>query len=173
MSMVPKLWTLNGLATELRHVPRTVGRALRGIPADGKVGTRDAWYLTTALGALRTHEFGSDQLGQRYNGHGANGSGDNSADILHIADQLEDLNDRLLREMETTQAEPDLGRRREQIKEWGPMVGQIDRLLRRSFDLQGIPSVGEAFADKVLRHLAGNVLYLGGWECGGEAPREA
>jgi hypothetical protein len=47
--MMPKLHSISGLAVELDKDRRTVASALRGVPADGKAGKYDAWYLSTAL----------------------------------------------------------------------------------------------------------------------------
>jgi hypothetical protein len=52
MAMRPKLWTANALAVELGIAPRTLSAKLGGVPPDGKLGTRDAWVLTTVLAAL-------------------------------------------------------------------------------------------------------------------------
>lgn len=53
MAMTRQLWTINGLATELGKDRRTLGKALRNIPADGKTrGGYKSWYMETALRAL-------------------------------------------------------------------------------------------------------------------------
>src|SRR5689334_3277592 len=49
MAMTRQLWTLNGLATELGKDRRTLGRALRGAPADGTTaGGYQGWFMETA-----------------------------------------------------------------------------------------------------------------------------
>ena len=53
MAMTRQLWTLNGLATELGKDRRTLGRALRHVPADGTArGGHKGWFMETALRAL-------------------------------------------------------------------------------------------------------------------------
>lgn len=53
MAMVAKLWTQNGLATELGKANKTVGKLLTGIDPDGKGhGGADAWLMKTAVAAL-------------------------------------------------------------------------------------------------------------------------
>ncbi|KLK90303.1 hypothetical protein AA309_26600 [Microvirga vignae] len=51
--MTRKLWSLNGLATELGRDRRTVAKALEAVPADGVLGGHKAWYLKTALDRLK------------------------------------------------------------------------------------------------------------------------
>lgn len=53
MAMTKQLWTLNGLATKLGKDRRTLGRALRHVPADGTTrGGYQGWYMETAIRAL-------------------------------------------------------------------------------------------------------------------------
>lgn len=52
MPQLPQLWTAAGLATELRRDPRTVLRALRDVPPDGRIGKSAAWYMANASAAL-------------------------------------------------------------------------------------------------------------------------
>ena len=52
MAMTAKLWTINALAAELGHTARTVSKALKGFPPDGKSGRWDAWHMTTTVAAL-------------------------------------------------------------------------------------------------------------------------
>jgi hypothetical protein len=53
MAMTRQLWTINGLAIELGKDRRTLGRALRGVQADGTTRSGyQGWYMETALRAL-------------------------------------------------------------------------------------------------------------------------
>src|SRR5215213_9800655 len=52
MSMRPRLWSLNGLATELGRDRRTMGKILATTPPDGRLNGHAAWFLTTALDAV-------------------------------------------------------------------------------------------------------------------------
>ncbi|MCJ2035762.1 hypothetical protein [Methylobacterium sp. J-068] len=51
--MTKRLWSINALATELDADRRTIANALKRTPADGEISGHGAWFLTTALGALR------------------------------------------------------------------------------------------------------------------------
>src|SRR4051794_22604058 len=52
MSMTPKLWTVNGLSTELGLDRRSLASRLATTPGDSQVQGRPAWLLKTALAAL-------------------------------------------------------------------------------------------------------------------------
>ena len=56
MAMMPQLFTLNGLSAELGRDFRLIARRLRGVPPDGKVGKRPAWFLRTAIAAMQAHD---------------------------------------------------------------------------------------------------------------------
>src|SRR5208283_597767 len=49
MAMKAKLWSLNGLATELGRDVRTLGKALSGVKPDGMVGKNPGYCIETAL----------------------------------------------------------------------------------------------------------------------------
>jgi hypothetical protein len=50
--MMKRLWSISALAVELERDRRTVAKFLRGVPADGQLNGKPAWYLQTALSAL-------------------------------------------------------------------------------------------------------------------------
>ena len=50
--MTAKLWTISGLAAELDKDRRTITRALRNVPHDGKEGRYRAWHMTTVLASM-------------------------------------------------------------------------------------------------------------------------
>ena len=52
MAMTAKLWTISGLAAELDKDRRTITRALRNVPHDGKEGRYRAWHMTTVLASM-------------------------------------------------------------------------------------------------------------------------
>lgn len=56
MALTKKLWSLNALETETGRDRRTIGKALAGVTADGKLGSRDAWHLSTVLVALARYD---------------------------------------------------------------------------------------------------------------------
>ena len=61
MAMVAKLWTLNGLATELGFAHKKVSGFMAGVPADGQGhGGADAWLMKTAVSALIHQQTGTD-----------------------------------------------------------------------------------------------------------------
>ena len=61
MAMTPTVFTISGLSTELGRDRRTIADALRHYPSDGKVGSHDGWYLTTALMALEAKRSSVDR----------------------------------------------------------------------------------------------------------------
>lgn len=52
MAMTRKLWSINGLATELGRDRRTIAKALETIPPDGDIRGARAWHMATATAAL-------------------------------------------------------------------------------------------------------------------------
>ena len=56
MSMRPRLWSQNGLATEFGRDRRTMGKILATTPPDGRLNGHPAWFLTTALKAFDEYE---------------------------------------------------------------------------------------------------------------------
>ena len=53
MPMTKQLWSINALATELGRDRRTIAKALRAVPPDGKSSRGDRqWHLQTVLDAL-------------------------------------------------------------------------------------------------------------------------
>ncbi|MEQ9813983.1 MAG: hypothetical protein RLO50_14480 [Azospirillaceae bacterium] len=50
--MTSKLWSINGLATELDTDRRTIAAKLKRAPPDGRLKGHPAWHLTTALRAI-------------------------------------------------------------------------------------------------------------------------
>ena len=53
MAMTKQLWSINALATEFGRDRRTISRALDEVPPDGTISGHNAWYMATALKALR------------------------------------------------------------------------------------------------------------------------
>jgi len=61
MAMTRQLWSINGLATELGKDRRTLGRALRYVPADGTTRSGyQGWFMETALRALSKGKASSE-----------------------------------------------------------------------------------------------------------------
>jgi hypothetical protein len=127
MPMQPNLWSMNGLAVELGVNVRTIGRALAGTPADGRLGKHEAWRMATAVAALERHR------GVRV-GAAVKGNGD--CDIDAICDQIESLSEESEAGFRRLEAEPDLRKRREMAYEVGPLIGRLDALLPRTTVLE-------------------------------------
>jgi hypothetical protein len=53
MSMTPRLHSLSAIASELRRDRRTIAGALSRVPPDGHINQKPAWFLSTAIQALR------------------------------------------------------------------------------------------------------------------------
>jgi hypothetical protein len=153
MGMTAKLWSLNALSVETGRNPRTIAHALRHTAADGELpGRHKGWLLTTALAALAAYERNSDQLG-----HGAHRpSGDETLDQIEAAARrVDEMLVRLRRE-------PDVGRRREILKQEGGIVGALDRAFAADFDRQGEKGrlVFQPFADNVMRQTIAEITEL-------------
>jgi hypothetical protein len=56
VSMTPSLFSIESLAVELGRDRRTIAKALRDVTPDGKIGSRPAWRLQTALKAMKRRE---------------------------------------------------------------------------------------------------------------------
>jgi hypothetical protein len=139
---------------------------LQGTPADGTIkGGHRGWYLATALQALAAYERQSDQLLQRSYQRGNSEARfvSSRGTLTQVVDQIEVTASTLQAAMQRTRAEPDITKRREMISEWGPVVGQLDRLLRQSFELQGGETWLTPFGDKVVGALIAEVCELAGW----------
>jgi hypothetical protein len=52
VAMLPTLFSINGLSTELRMDRRTIARKMAQVPSDGRIGKGKAWFLTTAMRVL-------------------------------------------------------------------------------------------------------------------------
>src|SRR4051794_32269160 len=60
MPMIPRLWSLSGLAVELAMDRRTVAGKLKDTPADGEVQGHPSWRMATAVRALNGASRGPD-----------------------------------------------------------------------------------------------------------------
>jgi hypothetical protein len=115
MPMLPKLWTIGGLTTELDRDQRTVANALKHTPPDGKIGTRAAWYMKTAMEALQP-------VARRPR----LSNGNEEAAI----DAAEDTWSALRRAFERLEAEPDINARRIAARDTvAPLVKELESAL--------------------------------------------
>lgn len=111
MSMTPTLHTIEGIAIELNFDRRTVARALRDVPGDGQVRGKPAWRLQTALKVLNRRDDRS-------------GTGSEAA-----VDEIEALTEKLQAGFDRASEIADIEERRVLLKELGPSVGKLDRLM--------------------------------------------
>ena len=150
MSMHPTLFSCEALAIELGRDRRAIAKLLRDVPADGEVKGRPAWRLTTALQALRQREEA---------GRGTHG-------VNAACDAIERLEMELERGLACVRLEPDLGRRREMLRDVAPLVGRLDAALREG--AQGFPKheadLLAVARDQITTAGIAAVLDLGRWE---------
>jgi hypothetical protein len=77
MPMRPQLWSLSGLATELKVTLRTISQALATVPSDGKTELgHDGWRMLTALEALGATLAVRNHRLSKANGRGNGQGGD-------------------------------------------------------------------------------------------------
>ena len=152
MGMTAKLYSLNGLSTELQRDRRTIGKALARVAPDGKTASGDpAWHLTTALTAL-------DRSEDRRSHHG----GDNrDIDEVEVASQkLHELFERL-------RAEPSVEKRRQMVDDGeGAVIGAFARAVERaqSQSSEVMRAVAAPFADQMVGGAVGELCRLCDWE---------
>jgi hypothetical protein len=109
MSMTPTLFSIEGIATELGRDRRTVARALRDLPPDGEVRGKPAWRLASVIRILNRRE---------------GGAGSETA-----ASEIEETCGRLQSGLDRATEIADIEQRRVVLKQIGPLVGKLDRLM--------------------------------------------
>jgi hypothetical protein len=114
MPQLPQLWTATGLATELHRDARTIVKALRDTPPDGRVGKHPAWHMANVMKVLTPVE-------QRYP---RSSSGDSAA-----IDNAEAVWDDLRRAFEHLEGEKDIDHRRVMAQEVAPLIGELEGAL--------------------------------------------
>jgi DNA-binding transcriptional MocR family regulator len=112
MPMTPQLFSIEGLAIELGFDRRTVGRALRDVPADGTIKGRPGWRLKTAIRVLNRRD-------------GKSGTGSEAA-----ADEIEQVAEQLEAGLSEAERLEDVTERRALLKRIGPLCGRLDRLMK-------------------------------------------
>jgi hypothetical protein len=129
MPLQPTLFTIEGLSTELARDRRTLARALRTVPADGKVKGRPAWRISTVLSVLRSPPSQDD---------GTLVALEQAADTLEVG-------------FERLRREPVIAVRRKLAHEVGPYVGAF-------FDALDRTSIGETDSARVCNDIVRNYL---------------
>ncbi|MCQ4189039.1 hypothetical protein [Methylocystis suflitae] len=162
MAMQPKLWALNGLATELGVANATIAKALRDVKPDGTIDLRGqrfpAWRLSTARRALDAR---AEANRRRLTGGGTAPDREALAMAGEIETRLADV-EAFLEELE---AEPDVVKRRELVKSEGGCIGALDRALAKSIESDGdMAPVFEPMRERVLGELVGQLLKATSWE---------
>jgi hypothetical protein len=157
MALQRKLWSLNALSTELRANIRTMARALSEVPSDGAVSKHRAWYLSTAIEALRRHREGK--------GIGV-GQVVGTAQVEHICTELELLAGEIQTGLRRLAAEKSIKRRREIAKDVGPLIGRFDVALARSAVGMSEPQrfVTQPFRDQLVGRAIAELLALCEWK---------
>jgi hypothetical protein len=149
MGMTAKLYSLNGLATELQRDRRTVGKALARVPPDGKTPSGDpAWHLVTALAAL-------DRIEDRRSHH----RGGDDADIREVEFTAQKLHDFF----EMLRAEPDIGKRRAMVDAGqGAVLGEFVKAVEqaRAGHSEAVRQVEQPFVDQMIGGMVGELLTL-------------
>jgi hypothetical protein len=141
-----RLLGINALATELNRDRRTIARALRTIPPDGKSHDRhNAWHLTTALRALEATE-----------GRHRSEAPDESTIALEYATHA------MLKWIERLRIEPDVARRRKMLEGEGHVIGEYVRALDRVRAPHSPEQrmIEQPFIDRMLGGAIGDVLAL-------------
>jgi hypothetical protein len=111
MSMIPTLFTIEGLANELGYDRRTIARALRSVAPDGERKGKPVWRMATALKVLNRR---------------SGGGGTEAA-----AAEIQETTDRLQAGLDRAGTIANLTERRTLLREVGPLCGQLDRLMEQ------------------------------------------
>jgi hypothetical protein len=128
--MARKLWSLSALATEMQINVRTAARMLAGVEPDGRLATRPAWHLATAIKALGEYQAQSDRLNDRRLNGSAGAPPDPS--LAKLESLARDVTEGLRR---LRAAPPD--ERVEVLQGFGASVGRLDSLLGQTIAAQG------------------------------------
>jgi hypothetical protein len=121
MSNQQRLWSVNRLSTELQRNPRTLAKALTDVPEDGKLAGRPAWFMSSAISALRRYEGGSN----RFDGRSPVGE-----DTL---DAIEEASTEVSNMFERMRSQTDVERRRKILEEDGRCVGRLQQAIEDDF----------------------------------------
>jgi hypothetical protein len=155
MAMTARLLGINAIAVELDKDRRTISRALRQVPPDGKADNGNkAWFLTTALRALEMTEG-------RHRAAGG-GLGDDAVII-----ELDYAGRRMCEMIDRLRDEPDVRRRREMVEGGqGRVVGEFFNAVERAraFETPECRMVEQPFINIMMGRAIGEVLSLCRWE---------
>ena len=137
MAMIPQLFTINGVATEVGLDRRMVGSILANVPCDGTLKGKPAWRLATFLQAKeRREEYSGRSRGDRVD----------DSDLIaleHAARRVDELLDQL-------RGIPDIETRRRLLQSGrGHCVGEFMDAFERSrgFLNDSARTVSEPFAN--------------------------
>jgi hypothetical protein len=153
MAMLPQLFTLNGLATEMRLDRRMVGNILAHVPPDGELKGKPAWRLTTFLRAREAREACENRSREPLN----------DVDLIELERAAREV-DALLDEL---RAAPDLEQRRRLLQAGrGHVVGAFVDAIERSRVgySKSRRMVEQPFFDQTCGQAIAEVMALCGWE---------
>jgi hypothetical protein len=151
MAMTAKLLSISAIAVELDRDRRTISRALRHVPPDGKADDGGkGWYLTTALRALERSE------GRRSH----NGGGEDAAilELEYASRRVSELFERLRGET--------VEKRRELIERGdGRVIGEYVNAIERARagHSEATRLVEEPFVLKMIGNAVSELLALCDW----------
>jgi hypothetical protein len=154
MPQVAKIWSISGLATELGKDSRTISRALRRVPEDGKADKagHPGWFMSTALKALNASPRGES----------------NDSGIEAALDDLERVSGELEHDIARLAAEPDVEKRRAMVEQFGHKVGELDRAFEATMT-EETRSVFRPLQDQVVGSAMREILQLCEWTLAPEA----
>lgn len=161
MSMMPKLYSLHGLAVEVGLDRRAVAKLLRSTPPDGSMKGGARWRLSTLLQAIED---------QRPHRRGGNGHAHSNPELLRITEKIEAITNTLNARLARLSKITSLDKRREAAGMVGPMIGQLDRLTGQAnlllpADERGIANVAR---DRIIGVAISNLMAVCEWQHIGE-----
>lgn len=158
MAMRPQLYGISALAVELGHVARTVARALRDVPAEGKKGRHPAWTMRTAVDALNSHLGASNQFHTwRVSGMSLPGPSPMPAGAIDAIVSANESVERFLRRLRAT---PTAEARRKILASEGRIVGALERAFTAALAADEYAILHQPFVDQVLHDLVGEIVRL-------------
>jgi hypothetical protein len=161
MAATAKLYGIATLAVELDKDRRTIAKALRHVPADGRSETGDnVWYLKTAIAALEQSEGHRGSVGE----------------INAIIIELEYTASCVDEFLNKLRAEPDIEKRRAIVKSGeARCVGALVRAVEKAHATQSEARrvVERPYIDNIIRGAASAVFGLCHWTIADDDDLEA
>jgi hypothetical protein len=141
-----KLFSVNALSEEIGIDRRTMSARLRDFSPDGQLNGHNAYFLSSALAAV--YEGGPASV----------------PDELAMALRtVERISTDLQRGLNSLEREPDIVRRREMLKEFGYLVGDLGRALEATTNSDLERTVYGPYFDRIMGGTVGEVMRLCEW----------